>query len=383
MTRRIGLLQHRAWLPAILVMLLVTLPAEANRRDQKAADLFTEGVRLIKDGKYAEGAQKVRAALERASEPTDEQGSTTRFLARRYDPYYWLGVAQMEMGLEEQALQSFESSLSIVPVGRKEALIKGWPEEYADLQRRMATLSKKLEAPIVAEVRPTPRPAPPVEPTSPAATLPSPPPPALQSPAATPTPFTIRIATGSASLPSPPSPTPATSLAALDALVTRYRALMADDVLGAEAVRLLGARVAKLESTRTRQANPDSVDKIVAAEGRHFEVSVAPTLLVTALQAALDAFGRQDWPLVASHLRRARTVDPASPRADILECASLATRYVLEGRKTETQLSAARERLASWRSRVGSTRPLPAILSPGIRALLIAPGAVAASPGTR
>jgi hypothetical protein len=158
---------------------------------------------------------------------------------------------------------------------------------------------------------------------------------------------------------------------------------MADDVLGAEAVRLLGARVAKLESTRTRQANPDSVEKIVSAEGRSFEASVAPTLLVTALQAALDAFGRQDWAGVTSHIRRARTVDPASPRADILECASLATRYVLEGRKTDAQLSAARARLASWRARVGSSRPLPAILSPGVRVLLIPQGAVAASPGTR
>ncbi len=383
MTRRTGPVQNRAWLAAILVLLLVALPVAANRRDQKAADFFTEGVRLIKAGKYAEGAQKMRAALERASEPTDEQGSTTRFLARRYDPYYWLGVAQMEMGLDDQALQSFESSLGIVPVGRKEALVKGWPEEYADLQRRMATLARKLEAPVVAEARPSPRPVPPVEPTLPAAALPSPSPPVLQPPAATPTPFTIRIATGPASLPSSPSPTPATSLAALDALISRYRVLMADDVLGAEAARLLGARVVKLESTRTRQANPGSVDKIVAAEGRHFEASVAPTLLVTALQAALDAFGRQDWAGVKSHIQRARTVDPASPRADILECASLATRYVLEGRKTDTQLSAARVSLASWRARVGSTRPLPAILSPGIRALLVAPGAVAASPGAR
>jgi hypothetical protein len=383
MTRRTGPVQNRAWLAASLVMLLVALPVAANRRDQRAADLFTEGVRLIRAGKYAEGASKMRAALERASEPTDEQGSTTRFLARRYDPYYWLGVAQMEMGLDEQALQSFESSLSIVPVGRKEALVKGWPEEYSDLQRRMATLSKKLEAPVVVEVRPSPRPVPPVEPTLVAAALPTPPASVTQPPAATPTPFTIRIAGDRATPPPPVSPTPATSLAALDALISRYRALMADDVFGTEAARLLGVRVEKLESTRGRRVTPGFVETTIAAERTTFEASVAPVLVVKALQAALDAFGRQDWALVTSHLRRARAVDPASPRADILECAALATRYVLEGRKTERQLSAARESLSSWRAKVGSTRPLPAILSPGIRVLLVPQGAAAASPVTR
>ncbi len=383
MTRRTGPVQHRARLAAILAMLLVALPLEANRRDQKAADLFTEGVRLIRAGKYADGAQKMRAALERASEPTDEQGSTTRFLARRYDPYYWLGVAQMEMGLDDQALQSFESSLTIVPVGRKEALVRGWPEEYADLQKRMATLSKKLEPPVVAEVRPSPRPAPPVEPTPAAAAPPSPPPPSPQQPAATATPFTIRIGADRATLSPAPSPTPESALAALDATISRYRALMADDVLGAEATRLLGARVEKLGSMRGRRAPPGSVDEAIAAERRTFEASVAPTLAGKALQAALDAFGRQDWSLVTSHLQRARTVDPGSPRADILECASLATRYVLEGRKTDSQLAAARERLASWRARVGSTRPLPGILSPGLGVLLVPPPAAAASPGTR
>lgn len=383
MTRQTSPVRSSTWLAAIVVMLLVAFPVAANRRDQKAADFFTEGVRLIKAGKYAEGAQKMRAALERASEPTDEQGSTTRFLARRYDPYYWLGVAQMEMGLDDQALQSFESSLGIVPVGRKEALVRGWPEEYADLQRRMATLSKKLEPPLVAEVRPSPRPVPPVERTQPVAAAASPTSPVFQQPAATATPFVIRITTGrDTPISSTPTP-PATSLAALDMLISRYRALMADDVLGTEATRLLGARMAMLESTRTRRATPDSVEKAVAAEGRTFEAAVAPTLVAMALRAALDAFGRQDWTLVSSHLRRARTVDPASSRADILESASLATRYVLEGRKTDAQLSAARESLASWRARVGSTRPLPAILSPGLRVLLIPPGAAAASPGTR
>jgi hypothetical protein len=51
MTRRTGPIQKRAWLAAILVTLLVALPVAANRRDQRAADLFTEGVRLIRSGK--------------------------------------------------------------------------------------------------------------------------------------------------------------------------------------------------------------------------------------------------------------------------------------------------------------------------------------------
>ncbi|MBI5441774.1 MAG: hypothetical protein HY900_11265, partial [Deltaproteobacteria bacterium] len=102
-----------------LALTLFSLVASADRRDQRAADLYTEGVKLIRQGKYREGAAKVNAALARgATEPVEAQGSETRFLARPYDPYYWLGVAQMETGLTEQALANLERSSTMVPKGR-------------------------------------------------------------------------------------------------------------------------------------------------------------------------------------------------------------------------------------------------------------------------
>src|SRR5947208_1617413 len=94
-----------------VVALLLAGVVRADRRDQKAADLYHDGVDLIRKGKYKEGASKMTQALQRgATEPNEQQGSETRYLERRYDPYYWLGVAQMELGLDEQALTNFEKS---------------------------------------------------------------------------------------------------------------------------------------------------------------------------------------------------------------------------------------------------------------------------------
>src|SRR6185503_12210662 len=108
------------------------------RRDQKAADLYHDGVELIRKGKYREGAKKMSEALQRgATEPNEQQGSETRYLERKYDPYYWLAVAQMELGLEEQALTNLEKSETF-------GVVKKWPEEYGDLKRRRATLETKL-----------------------------------------------------------------------------------------------------------------------------------------------------------------------------------------------------------------------------------------------
>lgn len=183
---------------AVLAVTLVTSPALfADRRDQKAADLYTEAVGLIKKGRYREGIKNLEAALARgATEPNEMQGEETRYLARRYDPYYWLGVAQMELGLDEQALQNLEKSEQV-------GLVKKWKEEWSDLQRRRAVLLKKLEAAV-----PTPLAA------RPAATaivvLPSP---TLVS-QATPTPLSIHITRPTEGPPTPvvAKPTPVLDL---------------------------------------------------------------------------------------------------------------------------------------------------------------------------
>ncbi len=142
-----GVLSRTLFLAAALLLSSVGPPVLADRRDQKAADLFNDAVAEIRAKKYRPAIVKLNEALSRgATEPNDEQGSRSRFYARRYDPYYWLGVAHMELGDDARALGNFEKSLSTIPADRKEPLVKGWKEEYGDLQARMALLLKRMEA---------------------------------------------------------------------------------------------------------------------------------------------------------------------------------------------------------------------------------------------
>lgn len=90
----------------------------------------------------------IQIALDRgAVEPNDGQGSETRFLVRRYDPYYWRGVARMEQGRFAEALKDFERSGSIVPRGARVPVITRWRAEWSDLKRREAELRQALASP--------------------------------------------------------------------------------------------------------------------------------------------------------------------------------------------------------------------------------------------
>lgn len=130
----------------ILVILCAGSAALAGNLDQRAAELYESGVRQIQIGHYAEGETFVRAALDRgASEPNDAQGSETRFLVRRYDPYYWLGVATMEQGRSAEALRYFETSERFVLRGTRKPVIARWPREYEDLKRRKAKLIRERQ----------------------------------------------------------------------------------------------------------------------------------------------------------------------------------------------------------------------------------------------
>lgn len=157
--RRSGTVRARRLAAAsvAVALLLPAAPALSDRRDQKAADLYTEAVAQARKGRYREAAEKLNQALARgATEPNEQQGTETRYLVKRYDPYYWLGVAQMELGLLDQALVNFEKSETYGVVTR-------WPEEHADLKRRKALLLARLEPaapPTVLAAAPTAVPAP-------------------------------------------------------------------------------------------------------------------------------------------------------------------------------------------------------------------------------
>lgn len=275
---------------AVLAVTLVTSASLfADRRDQKAADYYTDAVALIKKGKYRDGIAKLDAALKLgATEPNEMQGTETRYLVRKYDPFYWLGVAQMELGLDDQALRNFEKS-------EQAEVVKNWKEEWTDLQRRKKILLAKLEAPV-------PPTAVPQHPTATAVVV-APPTPAPPTPV--PAPIRITLPTPVAGLPTPAAakPTP-------------------------------------------------------------------PPDVHASLTTALQAYADRDWKAVARALDAARNAEPKAPQPDVVECASYATRYLLEGEKDPAMLERAKQSLAAWRKKVGPSRPLPAFLSPKLREVL-------------
>jgi hypothetical protein len=159
----------------LLVVLVCLCPGvvRGDRRDQKAAELYLDGVDAIKSGKYAEGRKLLNQALARgATEPNEQQGTESRYMARPYLPYYWLGVAEMELGEVERALINLEKEDGF-------GVIKKWSVENTDLARRKTSLEKRLAAALPPPV-PT---APPALPTvTPVPVLPQPTDPAVVIP---------------------------------------------------------------------------------------------------------------------------------------------------------------------------------------------------------
>jgi len=279
---RAPLRQGRRSVVVALAMALVLLApvAWADRRDQRAADLYTEGVKLIRQGKYREGAAKVNAALARgATEPVEAQGSETRFLARPYDPYYWLGVAQMETGLTEQALSNFEKSSTMVPKGRTQPVLADAPAEWTDLQRRKGLLLASLEVPTPVQVAAAPPPSP------------------------TPTPFALRLPERTvvpqapdipvvAAVPEPAparAPGPAAVLLPASALSLRgdLAALLGDPAVAARAGASLRTFLGRLDTALGR--GPAAAGTAERALRKELSGEPGAPVLLAALEAGLEA----------------------------------------------------------------------------------------------
>jgi hypothetical protein len=81
---------------------------------------------------------------------------TTRNFVDFYDPYYWLGVAHMELG---EVLEAKRNLL----LSRSEGVIDGFPES-ADLLGRLGQLERRES--VQAAAPPTPTAGPPPEPTA-------------------------------------------------------------------------------------------------------------------------------------------------------------------------------------------------------------------------
>lgn len=98
--------------------------------------------------------------------------------------------------------------------------------------------------------------------------------------------------------------------------------------------------------------------------------SAGPAPAPAALAGALAALASGDFDGAAERVRSERRRGSASRELDLVEAAALGGRYVLEGRRDEALLAAARQRLSSFRQRGGSARAEATLLSPSLRALL-------------
>ncbi len=340
---------------ALAASLLFAPAARADRRDQRAADLYTEGVKLIRQGKYREGSAKVNAALARgATEPVEAQGSETRFLARPYDPYYWLGVAQMETGLPEQALANFEKSATMIPKGRKQPVLADAPEEWADLQRRRDRLLASLEVPTPVIVAAAPTPAP--TPTPFSVRLPE------RSPVVAPTEVPA-VAALPRTVPPPPSavPPPPEALALREDL----SALLADPATSVRAGEAIRPRLARLESALRRGAAAASAEE--RALRRELSGDAGEPVLRALLEAGLEAHRERRYEEAARLARVAGRLVPGAPQPHLLRAAVLGTLWILEGEARAGLEAEAREAYGTWSSLRPAGSPAPRYLSPALR----------------
>lgn len=349
---------------AALVLFVLAPVALADRRDQRAADLYTEGVKLIRQGKYREGAAKVNAALARgATEPVEAQGSESRFQARPYDPYYWLGVAQMETGLSEQALVNFEKSFTMVPKGRSQPVLADAPAEWEDLKRRKGLLLASLEVPTPVQVA--------------AAPLPSP----------TPTPFALRLPERTAlpaapdqpvasSLPKPvPAPVSASPAAILPASALALRGDLAD-LLGDPAVAVrAGAPLRELLARidRALGRGPSAATSTERTLRKELSGESGRAIVRAVLEAGLEAHRERRYEEAARLARTAGRLVPEAGQPDLLRAVALGTLWILEGEEADEVGSEARAAFVAWQARRPGNLPSPRILSPALRERLDRP----------
>ncbi len=341
-----------------LALILAALPISADRRDQKAADLYSDAVKLIKKREFKKAIPLLQEALDRgATEPNEQQGSQTRFLVYQYDPYYWLGVAFMETNEEEKAQLNFDKS-------EASGVIRKWPDLYSDLTRRKETLEKKLSVavaiPAPVPARPTPTSAPVV------AAIPT------KAPE-------IQIVLGdkAGAKPSPATPAGAVvslqDLEALRSLEKQVTAWLSLPGLAPQTRQRLVQKQTQLQelSVRSKPGSPrDVFVQAVSMEGAILRDQLLPSIRRSYLENALASLSRRDWNSVDQSLDAFKQLDPSAPQSDIVRFVAQGTRFLLENKKDPALLEKARQSLTEWRKKTGPDRPLPAIVSPALKALI-------------
>ena len=100
------------------------------------------------------------------------------------------------------------------------------------------------------------------------------------------------------------------------------------------------------------------------------EPTLGPSPSPVRLAGALAALAAGNFDEAAALVRAERRRSPGARELDLVEASALGSRYVLEGRRDEALLTAARANLASFRQKGGAARAEAALISPTLRALL-------------
>jgi hypothetical protein len=190
--------------------------------------------------------RKMNDALSTGHTQARTHFGTTRNFVDLYDPYYWLGVAHMELG------ELLEAKRNLL-LSRSEGVIEGFPES-ADLLGRLGALERR-------EAQPTPAPA-----------VPTPTPPAEPSPAALVSAPTVAPAPREEATPAPreaPGADP-------ERILTLFSA---GDLAGAEAA------VESLRRARPSAREADLLETLVLGTRYVLEGSADPSLLARAKKA--------------------------------------------------------------------------------------------------
>ncbi|MCC6132455.1 MAG: hypothetical protein IT186_21230 [Acidobacteria bacterium] len=337
--------------------LLITGLVLADRRDQKAADYYTDAVNAIKKKDHKKGIELLLKALERgATEPNEQQGSQTRFLVYQYDPYYWLGVAFMETGDDEKAQLYFDQS-------EKYGVIKKWSDLYGDLQKRKAAIEGRL-----AQNLPPPTPtairiviAPPTATPVAVARVDTQPTPVIKAPGPPPTPAPPSYTVGAKDI---------EEVKKLSSLVGTWGSLAG--LTNEQQATLSKKRVRLDELAAAAQAGKAGQDwgQSVLMERAILLDQLRPALRRTLVEKGLTALSRRDWSGMESAAASINTVDPQAHHADLLRFLSAGTRYVLGERRDVALLQTARQAHQGWQQKAGAGKPLPPLVSPALRALI-------------
>ncbi len=172
--------------------LLAGTPSRLEAQDgilprDAAARAYEQGLDALRRRDYPRAVERLKEALATGHVRPELSFGTSRFPVGWYDPWYWLGVAEMELGHDAEARADLERS-------KAAGVIQTRPE-YADLLARLDRLARaapavaaaQAETPAVPTPLPSPSPVPaPTAPTGrtpPAPTPPAPTPPAPAGPA--------------------------------------------------------------------------------------------------------------------------------------------------------------------------------------------------------